>query len=171
MSKKELIKTVIIDILALLVVIMIPKIADFLNFSFYLLEPIRIMLIIGIAHTRKSNAYLLAILMPLSAFLFSGHPFIIKMFFMALELSLNILIFTTIVKKFKYPFAAMFVAIVLSKIIYYSLEFSAVKLFLVPHSDFGFHPIWLQLILILIFSGYIAIIWRKRNNIKRLLKY
>ncbi len=57
-------KSLIIDILGLTFIYFVPAISHLLSFPLYLVEPMRVMLIIAIAHTTKRNAYLIALTLP-----------------------------------------------------------------------------------------------------------
>jgi hypothetical protein len=61
-------KTAILDVTALLIIYLTPAISHLFSFPVYLLEPMRIMLILAVVHTSRKNAYLLALTLPLFSF-------------------------------------------------------------------------------------------------------
>ncbi|NVO20846.1 MAG: hypothetical protein HXX13_14185 [Bacteroidetes bacterium] len=113
------IRTAVIDCAGILLVLLVPAAAHLTRLPVYFLEPMRIMMVIGILYTSRSNTYLLAIALPLFSFLFSGHPFFIKMLIIISELSLNVLLYFYFIQKLGKPFLSMFLSILGSKIACY----------------------------------------------------
>jgi hypothetical protein len=155
-------RSIVLDILALAFIYFVPTISHLLNVPLYLVEPMRIMLILAIAHTKKKNAYLIALTLPLFSFLISGHPNIFKAVIMTMELLLNVWLFYELTKRTN-QFVAMLSSIILSKIFYYLLKFGLIS-FAVLQSGLISTPIYLQVITSLVFSGYLFFIFR-RNQI------
>ncbi len=155
-------RSIVLDILALAFIYFVPTISHLLNVPLYLVEPMRIMLILAIAHTKKKNAYLIALTLPLFSFLISSHPNIFKAVIMTMELLLNVWLFYELTKRTN-QFVAMLSSIILSKIFYYLLKFGLIS-FAVLQSDLISTPIYLQVITSLVFSGYLFFIFR-RNQI------
>ena len=152
-------RSIVLDILALAFIYFVPTISHLLNVPLYLVEPMRIMLILAIAHTKKKNAYLIALTLPLFSFLISGHPNIFKAVIMTMELVLNVWLFYELAKRAN-QFVAMLSSIVLSKIFYYLLKFGLIS-FAVLQTDLISTPIYLQVITSLVFSGYLFFIIRR----------
>ncbi len=157
------IKTLLFDFFALAVITILPAVSHMLSFPLYLLEPIRIILVLSMAHTLRKNSYLLALLLPLFSFIISAHPSVLKMFLIASELVLNVWFFFSFTKILKNYFASMFASIVISKIYYYAVKF----LFL----NFGFingellsTPVYIQIIVSLALSFYVYFIFNKREQ-------
>ncbi|MCD4732067.1 MAG: hypothetical protein K8R74_15780 [Bacteroidales bacterium] len=155
-------RSIVIDILALAFIYFVPTISHLLNVPIYLVEPMRIMLILAIAHTTKKNAYIIALTLPLFSFLISSHPNIFKAVIMTMELVLNVWLFYELAKRAN-QFVAMLSSIILSKIFYYLLKFGLIS-FAVLQTDLISTPIYLQIITSLVFSGYLFFIIR-RNQI------
>ena len=155
-------RSIVIDILALAFIYFVPTISHLLNVPIYLVEPMRIMLILAIAHTNKKNAFLIALTLPLFSFLISSHPNIFKAVIMTMELVLNVWLFYELSKRTD-QFVAMLSSILLSKVFYYLLKFGLIS-FAVLQSDLISTPIYLQVITSLVFSGYLFFIIR-RNQI------
>lgn len=155
-------RSIVLDILALAFIYFVPTISHLLNVPLYLVEPMRIMLILAIAHTKKKNAYLIALTLPLFSFLISGHPNIFKAVIITMELLLNVWLFYELTKRTN-QFVAMLSSIILSKIFYYLLKFGLIS-FAVLQTGLISTPIYLQVITSLVFSGYLFFIFR-RNQI------
>ena len=155
-------RSIVLDILALTFIYFVPTISHLLNVPIYLVEPMRIMLILAIAHTTKKNAYIIALTLPLFSFLISSHPNIFKAVIMTMELVLNVWLFYKLSKRTN-QFVAMLSSILLSKIFYYLLKFGLIS-FAVLQTGLISTPIYLQLITSVVFSGYLFFIIR-RNQI------
>ncbi len=155
------IRSIVLDILALAFIYFVPTISHLLNIPLYLVEPMRIMLILALAHTSKKNAYLLALTLPLFSFLISSHPNIFKALIITLELMLNVWLFYKLSTKVN-QFVAIFSSIVISKVVYYLLKFGLIS-FAVIQTGLISTPIYLQLITTVVFSGYLFFILRKNQ--------
>jgi hypothetical protein len=154
---------VIIDALAFGVVLFTPAIAHLAGFPVYMLEPMRLMLILSIAHASKRNSFLLALALPLFSFLVSGHPMLLKMIIITGELVFNVALFYWFVKKFSNPFFAMLAAIVVSKVACYLVYWPVFSwAFVVGEAAPAF--ILVQVITTLIFSAYLFSIRKIKNR-------
>jgi hypothetical protein len=122
------------------------------------------MLILALVHTTRTNAYLIALTLPLFSFFISSHPNIYKGLIMTIELLLNVWLFFEISKRITNQFVAMLTAIIISKIIYYLMKYALIN-FAIIESELFSTPIYLQVITSVIFSGYVFIILN-RNKIK-----
>ena len=155
-------KSLLIDILGLTFIYFVPTLSHLLNFPLYLVEPMRVMLIIAIAHTTKRNAYLIALTLPLFSFLVSAHPLFYKTAIMTVELLLNVWLFYFLAKKWKNYFAAMVTSILVSKLFYYFMKFGLISAAMID-SDLISTPLYLQGITMLLFSGYLYFILRRKE--------
>jgi hypothetical protein len=155
-------KSILFDILALAFIYFVPALSHVFNVPIYLVEPMRIMLIFALVHTTKTNAYLIALTLPLFSFLISSHPNIFKGLIMTIELLLNVWLFFEISKRLRNQFVSMISAIVISKIVYYFLKFALIS-FAVLESGLISTPIYLQVITSIIFSGYVFLVLKKRE--------
>jgi hypothetical protein len=155
------VRTVLIDITALLFIYLTPAISHLFSFPIYLLEPMRIMLILSLAHTSKNNAYLIALTLPVFSYLISTHPSIIKSLLITGELVFNVWLFFYLSGKIKNVFAAAASSIIISKIAYYAFKFLLISAGLITGSLVS-TPLLLQLVVLTIMSGYL---WfnHKRN--------
>ena len=82
-----------LDFLAIAFIYFIPSISHLFSFPVYLFEPMRIMLILCVAHSSKKNAYLIALTLPVFSFIISSHPSLLKTAIMTAELTLNMFLF------------------------------------------------------------------------------
>ncbi|MEJ2596353.1 MAG: hypothetical protein P8100_14790 [bacterium] len=155
-------KSLIVDIVGLALIYFIPTFSHLLNFPLYLVEPMRVMLIIAIAHTTKRNAYLIALTLPFFSFLVSAHPVFYKTVIITLELLINTWLFYLLAKHLKNYFMAVVLSIALSKIVYYSMKFSLLNLSLLDGSLIS-TPIYFQLIIMLLVSGYLYLVLSRRE--------
>src|SRR5210317_2110546 len=117
-----------IDILALAFIYFLPEISGYINFPLYLVDPMRMMIILTLAHTNKINSYFLALLLPLFSFYIGGHPYFLKTAIILLELLLNIYLFYILISKIKSYFFSMLISIIVCKAFYYGLKFLLINL-------------------------------------------
>ncbi len=150
-------KSLILDFLALSFIYFAPALSHLTALPIYFLEPMRIMVIIAIAHTSKKNAYLLALSLPIFSFLISAHPSIIKTSLITSELLLNVMLFYILSDKLKNIFTSTMLSILISKIFYYAVKFIFISLLLMNTEMFS-TPLYIQGVTILLFSLYLF--WR-----------
>jgi hypothetical protein len=155
-------KNIIFDILALTFIYFVPALSHLFNIPIYLVEPMRIMLILAMVHTSKRNAFLIALTLPLFSFLISSHPNIFKGLIMTAELVLNVWLFFEISKQVSNQFVSMISAIVISKLVYYLMKFGLIS-FAILESGLISTPIYLQVITSIFFSGYVYIVLRRQR--------
>lgn len=156
-------RTLAIDVAALAVIYFMPALSHLLAVPVYFVEPMRIMLILAIAHTSKRNAYFLALTLPLFSFAISAHPVFLKSLLISVELVFNVWLFFALVKIIRNNFAAMAAAIIGSKMFYYALKFGLLSAALLQGSMVSI-PLYIQLITTMVFSAYIFLIFRRRNS-------
>lgn len=151
---------ILIDLSALAFIYLVPTFSHLLSIPLYLIEPMRLMLVLALVHTSRQNSYLLALTLPLFSFIISGHPLFAKMLLIAMELSVNVFLFYLLAHRMKHVFPAVFLSIVLSKAIYYLLKFALIQLAVIP-TGLVATPLLLQLIMALVFSSYLALFYKK----------
>jgi len=162
-SKKETLKSLIFDILFIAAMYLVPAISHMWDIPLYLFEPLRIMIILAVVHTKRENAYFIALTLPLFSTLFSGHPFFAKMLVISGELYMNVLLYFLISGKMRNVFLSMLSAIVMSKVFYFLCEYiflgEMIKLY-----GIGEHPLYLQAFVAVILSGYTYFILKRTGN-------
>jgi len=162
-KSKNFAKSALFDILALAFVYFIPAIAHFFSFPLYYADPMRIVLILCIAHTSKSNSFIIALTLPVFSFIIASHPSMYKSLLIASELMLNIYLFYVISLKLKNVFGAMLASIVLSKIFYYAAKYVFISGGLIDGSLVT-TPVLIQAAAALVFSIYAYLILRNRTE-------
>jgi hypothetical protein len=157
------IRTALIDISALLFIYLTPAISHLFSFPVYLLEPMRIMLILSLAHTSKKNAYLIALTLPLFSFLISAHPSIIKSLLITGELLFNVWLFLYLSEKIKNVFGAAAASIIVSKIAYYAVKYLLISSALITGGLIS-TPLMIQAVVTLVLSGYLYFVMRGQGE-------
>ena len=160
---KSNIKTYLIDFSLLLMIYFLPAISHLFAFPVYYLDPMRIALVVALVHTSKKNAYIIALTLPLFSFLISSHPQIIKSFLLSAELVITLSLFYLLKDKLKNVFTSLFISIIISKVIYYSLKFALISFALLDDRLFS-TPFYFQLIAAILVSTYIYLV--NRTSIK-----
>jgi hypothetical protein len=122
---KQLPRTILIDVAILIAIYFIPALSHIAPFPLYLLDPMRIFMLAGYVLTRQNtNAYLLALTIPLFSALVTGHPPLFKAILISIELAVNVLLFVQLLNRTKLHMAlALFLSIIGSKLVYYTLKF------------------------------------------------
>lgn len=156
----SVVKSILLNIIAVTFIFFVPALSHMLSVPLYLIEPMRVMLILAMVHTNRSNAYILALGLPLFSFLVSSHPVAAKMVLIAAELSLNVFLFYLLRKKTD-VFLSVMGSVVLSKLAYYIVKFAFLQFALLKGGLVGI-PIYMQVIMTLIFSTYAWIILRNK---------
>lgn len=164
--KKPMFKTgIVIDLIAITLIYMVPTISHWLMFPVYLIEPMRLMLIIAMAHTNRNNAYLLALTLPLFSFLISTHPVFPKMLIIMLELVINVWVFYRLRSILKSPYLAVLLSIIISKVLYYMMKYTLIQTMIIESSLFS-TPLWIQAITTIVFSLYLGWQFSRKLNLK-----
>lgn len=148
------IKNIVFDLVALLAIYLVPAVSHLLSFPVYYLEPMKIMLILAVAHTSRKNAYLIALTLPLFSFLISAHPSLIKTSLITGELLLNVWLFFFLSEKLSHKTLSIFLSIIASKIFYYLIKFLLIT-FALMSGDLISTPLYIQILMIIVLSGYI----------------
>ena len=147
-------KTILFDVLAILFIYFVPVISHLTALPIYYFEPMRILLILALIHTSKSNAIILALTIPAFSFAVSAHPSLIKTGLITLELFLNVIFFfwfTTVIKE---RFVNIALSIIASKIIYYLLKYVLISTALLGTGLIS-TPLYFQITVILLLTIYV----------------
>lgn len=114
---------VLYDMMILAGIYFLPAISHAVAFPLYLLEPMRIMLfsVLLFFPDAKRNAVVMAATIPLMSFLMTGHPLLLKMVLMSVELVLNVIIFHCLLKRMNVGLSVV-ASIVVSKAVYYLMK-------------------------------------------------
>ena len=120
-EKNEVIKATVLDVVSLAFIYFIPGIAHLLSFPVYMIEPMRLMLVVSFVITGKKNSYLLALTLPLFSFVVSGHPEFLKMLIITSELLVNVFLFYLFADLIKETIPGRISSIIASKLFAYFL--------------------------------------------------
>lgn len=159
---KEIIRSSVFDVFAVTLIYFVPAISHLFALPIYFIEPMRLMLILSIVHTSNRNAYILAASLPTFSFLISAHPVLPKVMLITGELLFNVWLFFYLTEKFKNKFTSMVLSITISKIAYYVVKFGLISFVLLEGSLIS-TPIIIQIITMLVFSGYVFLLKDKFN--------
>ena len=162
-KNKVIIKNSILDLFAVAFIYLVPTVSHLFSYPLYIFDPMRMMLILALAHSTKRNSFILALSLPVVSFLISAHPAFLKALLMTGELTINVFLFYILQKKFSSVYLSVFASIIIAKIFYYLgkvllVNFSLLKMDVVSTS------LLLQLLLALIFSTYVYLIWRSKTE-------
>lgn len=157
------IRSAVFDVLVLGFLYYLPAISHLLIFPLYLIEPMRIMLILSIAHTSKRNTYFIALSLPLFSLMVSTHPSFYKMLLITTELVINASVFYVLIGRINNSFVSMILSISISKAFYYTSKFLLIKLSLLNTLLLS-TPVFLQIVIGVILSAYIYLTGIKRSN-------
>lgn len=158
-EKREIGRNFILDFIALAFIYFAPSLAHLVNLPVYMIEPMRLMLILSLVHSGKFNSFLLAMTLPLFSFLVSSHPAAPKMLIITAELVLNVFLFYFFLGKLKSPFFAMISSIIVSKLMAYALYLIFFSLaFVRSEAEISF--LLIQLVTTVIFSSYAGLFFQ-----------
>jgi len=158
-------RTILIDAAILIAIYFIPALSHIAPFPLYLLDPMRIFMLAGYVLTRQNtNAYLLALTIPLFSSLVTGHPPLFKAILISIELTVNILLFVQLLNRTKLHMAwALFLSIIGSKLIYYALKYAFISMGFVE-GDLITTDIWMQLGTSVFVTMIFTLIWIKTGQ-------
>ena len=160
--KSKTFRYLFVDIIVVALIYFLPSLSHLTSIPFYLFEPMRIGLIFCIVYTSQRNSYLVALTLPLISLIISSHPEIAKSFLITAELGVNVLAFYTISDKLNNKFIVMFLSILIAKSFYYMGKLLFLNLDLLQGDLFS-TPLWLQLILMFLFSIYAGVILKNKK--------
>lgn len=157
------IKITFIDLLALLLIYFTPALSHLLSLPVYLIEPIRLMLILSVAHSSKINTFLLALSLPMFSHLISAHPVFLKTILISFELLLFSIIFYEFSKKYKSVFMVTLLSIVAGKLFYYVFKYLFISYGFIQ-SELISTPVLMQIIVSIVFSLYVSFILNRNKS-------
>jgi len=139
-------RNITVDIVIFACIFFIPALSHVAPFPLYLLDPMRILLFAGYLLTRQNaNAYILALAIPLFSALVTGHPPFFKAVLISAELVINLLLFVKLINNTKLHVAlSLFLSMVVSKLVYYSLKFAFIHIGLIEGGLITTN-LWIQL--------------------------
>lgn len=156
---REVLKSIALDLGALAFIYLVPTFAHLTSLPIYLIEPMRLMLVLALVHTNKRNAYILALTLPLFSFLISSHPVFAKMLLISFELSLNVFLFYLLKDRLLKVYPAILLSIIISKLAYYSIKLGLLS-YAILDGNLISTPLFIQLITTTVFSLYLYFVFR-----------
>ena len=158
--------TLLIDIVAVFFIYYLRDLSQFINYPLYLIDPMRMMVILAIAFTPRWNGWFLALLLPFFSYYMGSHPHLIKTSIMAAELLLNVWLFWFLYDKIKFSLLAILLSIMFSKAVYYLLKYICIQAAWLE-GDLITTPLDTQVITTLAFSVFIFIVFLVWGKPKR----
>lgn len=152
-------KSILLDLSALAFIYLVPTFSHLTALPIYLIEPMRLMLVLALVHTNKRNAYILALTLPIFSFLISSHPVFAKMLLISFELSLNVYLFYLLKDRLLKVFPAILLSIVFSKLAYYAIKFGLLS-YAILDGHLISTPLLIQVLTTAIFSLYLYFVFR-----------
>ncbi len=154
-------KNLLLDIVGLVIVFFTPKIGQYTHLPFWMVEPMRLMVVLSIAHCTHANSYFLALVLPAFSWAVSGHPEFFKMIVMTGEITINVFLYYFLLRKNDSVFLSMITSIVVSKVFCYAIYLLFFSMMFVKDEA---EPSFLiaQVISTLVFSFYVYWVSRKK---------
>jgi hypothetical protein len=118
----------LIDVVLLVALYLVPSLSHLTALPLYMLEPMRVALLVALLFTNRANTYFIAVTIPLASALITGHPEPLKAVLMCIEFSILVASYGYLVQRVRLPaVAALIAGILLSKVVYYSMKFVALS--------------------------------------------
>lgn len=118
--------TFMIDVALLAALYFLPSLSHVTALPLYMLEPMRVALIVALLFTNRTNAYFIAFTIPLASAMITGHPTPFKALLMGIEFSILVACYSYFVQMLRIPaFAALTAAILVGKVVYYTMKYAA----------------------------------------------
>ena len=151
------------DVALFAFVYFIPALSHLTSIPFYMLEPMRVAVLLGLIVTGSGrNAYFTALTLPVFSFVVAAHPLLLKSLLMSGELVLNVFFLQLLLKKFRSGFLAAFLSVILSKLAYYAGKLLLVKASLLDMSMVS-TPLWIQIAVAALLSGLFCLGMSKKG--------
>jgi hypothetical protein len=147
--------SVVLDILAVLFIIFLGDISRLIGYPIYILDPMRMMVVLAIA------------LLPFISYYFGGHPHLLKTCLMATELLLNVWLFWFLFSKIRMSLMAILLSIIFSKAVYYLLKYICIQQGWIS-GDLVSTPLDIQMVTTIIFSAFIFTVFLLKAKPKKL---
>lgn len=158
-------RVVIIDTLVVAGACLLPAWAHYFSFPVYYLDPMRLGVFIGLILVgSRNNALILAFLIPFISWVITGHPVGLKAILIAVELTVNILLFYQLYLRPKWPVSiALFCGIAGSKLLYYALKYLLLQGAYLT-GELVSTPLWIQLASAFILTGFLTYLFQKQRK-------
>lgn len=144
-----------LNIAGILLIYFTPALTHLFSFPVYYLEPMRIMIFVGLALMNRKSVYLMAFTLPIFSFLISSHPSIIKSGLITFELFINAWLFYFLFERNGNKLMSAFFSLVLSKILYYTLKYLLIFITLMDGELIAI-PIYVQILMTISLAVFLA---------------
>jgi hypothetical protein len=134
----------------------LPALSHIIGYPLYFLEPMRLVILFSMVLLEKKEALILAVTLPLFAFVTTGHPTFPKLFIVSAELLFFVYLFFIVNKKISIPPISLLIAILLSKSAYYLMKYILIMSFL-GNSELISTPIQVQIFTAIGYSAFLLI--------------
>ena len=156
--------TFLIDVALLAALYFLPSLSHVTALPLYMLEPMRVALIIALLFTNRANAYFIAFTIPLASAMITGHPTPFKALLMGIEFSILVACYGYLVQIVRIPaFAALTAAILVGKVVYYSMKYAALGAGFLTGSLIS-TPLQIQLMLAVGTAAVFGLVEYSRNS-------
>jgi len=122
-----------------------------------------VLLSVYFVNRNNKNAFLLALGLPIFSMLYSGHPVFYKAMLISFELLVNMVVLHWLFRKGMNIFFAVFLSIILSKIVYYLFKFAFIEWSLISGKLFSTSLI-IQISIALGLSALFFLFGKKANQ-------
>lgn len=156
----------LIDAGLLVALYLLPSFSHLTALPLYMLEPMRVALIIALLFTNRANTYFIAFTIPLASTMITGHPPPFKAVLMGIEFSILVATYGYLVQLERIPaFVALTASILVGKVVYYTMKFAALNAGLLA-GTLVTTPFQIQLVLAVGTAAVFGIVeyYRTRNN-------
>ena len=140
-----------------------PALSHLFSFPVYYLEPMRIMMFIGLAFMNRKSVYFIALSLPFFSYLISAHPSIIKSGLIAFELVINAWLFYFLFERNGNKLQSAFFSLILSKLLYYSLKYLFIFATLLS-AELISTPVYIQIFIAVALSIFLAATKKAESN-------
>jgi hypothetical protein len=151
------------DLLIISAIYILPTLSHLTSIPFYLFEPMRLGIVFCIINTNQKNSLIIALTVPIISFIISSHPFFAKSILITGELTINVLLFYIISKRFNNKFIVMLVSILVAKMFYYTGKMFFIQFGLLDNNLFT-TPLLIQYLMMILFSIYAAFALRDEHR-------
>jgi hypothetical protein len=166
-NTKTVSKSMIFDLVGISFVYFLPALSHLFALPLYYLDPMRLMLILAMVHTNRTNTIVLGLTLPIVSFFITSHPVFLKAGIISMELAANIFLFYWLIGKNYTVLLSAAISIIASKLLYYLIKDLCINFGLLD-SPLVTTPISFQLamtVLLSIYMWFVIVRFKKRNNI------
>ena len=160
LRKDNIITIILVDIIALVFIYFIPALSHLMKVPLYYADPMRIALFSVFILTKKENAYIMALSIPVLSFIISGHPVFPKFILVSLELFINVLLIYRFSRFIRNKMLLVLLSVLLSKSVYYLLKYVLIRSALLD-SGLISTPLYIQAIVMIILSFILGLILKE----------